>query len=258
MSKNKKRGREKAKPVAEENATKQARGGDRQSQLQLSPLQTYGTIATVIVAVIGFGVGWPMWILLLTVLTVPLGSLFVWMATGPDWIRRYRFLMVVYGLVALPAIYEVWVTKKMDGPMAELLNINPGPGEADLFLQNDFPAYIRKLYPERAEAHYAQATQILMCVATKRQGLKVPICDRIGDLSWEVVGKHLEAAVKTGSVDEEGVLYDYAIYLVSNDKPKEQVDEAIRNWRWHFPFSKRPDPRSVKQPQRQVKGRSSY
>jgi hypothetical protein len=41
------------------------------------------------------------------------------------------------------------------------------------------------------------------------------------------------------------VLYNYAVVLVQEGAPADQIDAAVRNWRSANPISKLPDPRNA-------------
>ena len=212
--------------------------------MTLTPLQAWGTIAGFSLGTVGYALGWPMWMIFTFSLGIPVGSLVVWMLTGPEILRRYRFLFVVYGLVAVPACYELWVTRVVGEPFAEFLNIQPGPGEANVFLQYDLPGQLSELYPTRVESFYARAAQIKMCLGiSDEQRNQLPVCQQLGQLQKADIGRFFRAAVDTGNHGIENVLYDYAVFLVADGAPAKDVEAAVKKWRFNFPFSTRVDPR---------------
>jgi len=224
------------------NKPKQRRG--TKAIATVTPLQAWGTIVGVAIGIVGYGLGWPMWLILSFSLSVPFVSLVVWLLTGTEVVRRYRFLFVVYGLVAVPSFYELWVTRKVAEPIVEFLNLQPAPGEASIYVQYDLPRYLTELYPTRVESLYARGYQIQMCMLLgEDQRQELPICLQLGKLKKEDVGRFFKAAVDTGNRGDEKVLYNYAIFLFDNDAPTEEINAAVKNWRWNFPFSRRPDPR---------------
>ena len=213
------------------------------TQADLKRFRTWGTVAGFGIGFLGYGLGWPMWLVFVLFFGVPFASLIIWLVTGSEAVRRYRFLFVVYGLAAVPAVYEMWVTKTVSEPVTEFLNIETGPGEADLLFQYDFPRYLGELYPDRSVSLFARGFQMQMCVGYRREGRRVPICERLGEVSLEQARRYLKAAVDTGTRSEENVLYHYVLFLSNTGASEEEVNAAFAEWRWNYPYSQRPDPR---------------
>lgn len=123
-----------------------------------------------------------------------------------EWLRRYRFLILVYTAAALAGLWEF---------------LHPGPvGEpAELMLE---------LYPDSAEVQYKLGR----------------IFESQHDLIRARF--HFENALKTKVKTDENLVWHYAVTLVRLNADPRLIDEAIANWRYNFPESEKPDPRDPK------------
>ena len=212
---------------------------------RFNPYRMWGTVAGLATAIYGYIQYWPMWQVLVLGFGVPFVSLVVWIATSPGTIRRYRFLLLVYGLAVPFAAYELWATKKLAEPVTEFLNIKAGPGDADVLFQYDFPRFLAELYPERSETLFARGLQVQMCVGFRGEGKRIPICERLETVSLQEAQRHFKAAIDTGNRTVENVLYHYAMFLNETGASEKEVAAALAEWKRHYPFSKRFDPRTA-------------
>ncbi len=193
---------------------------------------------------LGFVLGWDGWLVLILFAAGPSGWLGHWMFTGPDWIRRYRFLFVIYGLAILPAVYELWITQKIPESVTENLDVKVGPGEGDLFFEYDFPGELSAVFPERTESSFARGVQVHLCLNRIRQGQRIPVCEQLGEVSEEEARRLFEKALATGARSNEELLFHYATFLFESGASEQDVAAAFAEWKRHHPFSPRRDPRS--------------
>jgi hypothetical protein len=85
---------------------------------------------------------------------------------------------------------------------------------------------MRELYPESSRILYVEAmTHVLN-----------------GNLPE--ARERFEAALATGERTNEDLLYYYAVTLVKMEADPEEIEKAVTAWRFNFPYSDRPDPRS--------------
>lgn len=129
-----------------------------------------------------------------------------------DRLKRYRFLLIVCVLAAFAALWE------------------PGDDEdaASTETKKSAAATLAELYPEGEELPRAAAM------------------DRVKQGDLVNAKKYFEQALSKGVKTNEDNFYLYAVTLVYLNAPQEEIDRAVENWRFHFPFSNRPDPREVK------------
>ena len=134
-----------------------------------------------------------------------------------DILRRYRFLLVILGLVAVAALWEPPSRDEETG----------APSSAEFEAKRRAADVLGQLYPDGDEVYYTIAvTQI-----------------KKGD--FQGARENLERALETGVKTNEDNFYYYAAVLVAFDAPQEEIDAAVQQWRFHFPFSSRPVPTTL-------------
>jgi len=120
-----------------------------------------------------------------------------------ELLRRYRFLMLIYGAAFLAGLYE-------------FLDNRPPEEPADVMLE---------LYPDSSEIQYKLARYF----------------QSQGDLRKARI--HFENALETRVKTDENLFWHYALTLVLLKADPAEIDKAVAAWRYNFPDSKRPDPR---------------
>jgi hypothetical protein len=158
---------------------------------------------------------------------------------GHRWrqrLREFRFLAVILGAGVLLAFYE---SSRDDLPKT----IAQVPAE---WLMNDrvnMARTLTELYPERSYGHFLRSYQAAMCWD---QGFAPPVCDAFPYKDLRDVRRALDDAIaRGGAAEQEELFHFYAFMLARSNEPPEVIDEAVRQWRRHYPHSKKPDPRQV-------------
>jgi len=151
----------------------------------------------------------------------------------PDRIREHRLLLVVYGGAALLAGLE------LGGPGVK-------PGDADdpswfLDPEVNIVDVSTEIHPERASTLYYRAFQASLCASREAQAM--PACRERGPVRPGEIRELLERSLATGNRSNELALYNYALVLLQEAAPREEVEDAVRAWRAAYPRSLRPDPR---------------
>lgn len=124
-------------------------------------------------------------------------------------LKRFRLLGWILLLAALAAAWELATPETADSPS-----------------QDQLPYVMRELYPESSRILYVEAMNHVLN----------------GNLP--AARQRFEAALATGERTNEDLLYYYAVTLVKMEADPEEVDKAVAAWRFNFPYSSRPDPRS--------------
>lgn len=138
------------------------------------------------------------------------------------YLLSFRTLILVYAAAAVFASVEIAVVR--DG-----LHRHVDPNVNRLEVMEGIAETYNSLYPQRPTSHY-----VLGAVAFKKN-------DR------PLAREHFELALAMNG-HQENVLYDYSVNLVLQAADPKQINEAIENWRWHYPKSPRPDPRLAADP----------
>lgn len=89
-------------------------------------------------------------------------------------------------------------------------------------------ATLGTIYPQRSLSHYVKGA---LSVRAKQH---------------EPALNHFERAISYRGT-EENLLYDYAVNLVACRRSDDEVASAVDAWRFHFPGSGRPDPRTARE-----------
>ncbi len=99
------------------------------------------------------------------------------------------------------------------------------------------------IYPDRALTLYHQAFQESLCTSPRRKRLEG--CDERDPVEPGEVRELIERAVAKGNRSIEQLLYNYAVVLVQEGAPQEEIDAAVRNWRITHPTADRADTRTL-------------
>jgi len=99
------------------------------------------------------------------------------------------------------------------------------------------------LYPDRALTLYYEAFQASLC--QNPSAVPHSACERRGPPKPGEVRELIERSLATGNRSNELALYNYAMVLIQEGAPADQVDAAVHDWRATYPRSQRPDPREL-------------
>jgi hypothetical protein len=148
------------------------------------------------------------------------------------WLKTHRLLLVVYSGVALLAVFEVSNPRIRSGQHdSPDVYLSPATNIADVSAE---------LYPDRALSLYHRAYQAALC---GEAGADAEVCRRRGPVKPGEIRDLLARAVATGNRSVELALYNYALVLVQEGAPAQEIDAAVRAWRKSHPGSARLDPR---------------
>lgn len=149
-------------------------------------------------------------------------------------LRDFRLLAIILGASCALGAYEA--LREDLPPTAAEVDPNWLLGE-----QHNLVKTLLELYPERSHGHFLQSYQAAMCWENQFQPT---VCRAFPHQDLRDVQAALEAALqRAGDFDQEKLFHFYAFILDRLNEPPEVVDEAVRNWRRHYPYSTLPDPR---------------
>ncbi len=140
-------------------------------------------------------------------------------------IRRYRFLIIAYGLALLAAIWEI-----AGGIYDEEKAPNEQIRQTEQRHVKDYAKFLQEFYPDSSRAQYYRGIEALIAQPPR----------------LEEARRHFEDALAPGVKTDEQLLYYYAVTLVLQGEDPEKIEEAIADWRWNHPRSTAPDPRVFK------------
>jgi hypothetical protein len=132
------------------------------------------------------------------------------MALAPDeapWYRRFRMLLVIYGLAMAIGAREYLLARS--GAAVDL-------GTAEWTEMADVVAEIN---PTEADTEYLLAMEAL----------------RVGDTDAYVA--HMESALERGVKHNNALLGEYAQFLIRTQAPFEDIDRALNRWRENHQLS---------------------
>jgi hypothetical protein len=154
----------------------------------------------------------------------------------PRWLREYRFLAVILALALPLGIYEAF--------SADLPQSNSDvPAEWLLDSRRNLAQTLVELYPDRSQGYLLRAYQAGMCWD---RGFQPEVCAAFSYHDLRDVRTALQEAIEHGgAADQEQLFHFYAFTLAQFDEPPEVLDEAVRLWRKHYPYSTKPDPRDL-------------
>ena len=157
-------------------------------------------------------------------------------------LMQHRVIIVVYLLGTGLAISELRLPPHAVGPL---------DGPQGFFDEETSVADVSaEIYPDRALTLYYQAFQKSLCTGPKHQ--RPEGCDRYEPVKEGEVRELIERAIAKGNRSIEQLLYNYAVLLVQEGAPEEEIAAAVRNWRVTHPTSDRPDPRTLGRQSRKV------
>lgn len=152
-----------------------------------------------------------------------------------DWLIRNRLLIFIYLVGTALALSELRLPEEkanqLDQPETY---IQPEKNVADVSAA---------LYPGRALTLYYQAFKASLCTGPSSQ--QPEACRSREPVKPGEVRELFERAIATGNRSIEMLLYNYAVVLIQEGAPQEEIDAAVREWRLAHPGSQRPDPRTL-------------
>jgi hypothetical protein len=223
-----------------------------------------GAVAAAVAAVCGYVNGWNLWQVLVLVALVP--GLPAYAAFYNGRFRRYRFLVGIYAVAGMFAVFELWQYGYFPENIAKKIDLPPGAGELDALRQMDLTLVLHELYPDDTEtlvrgAQYGpicmgdvsglhldglpqeQRDQMLSTLRMIRE--QHPYCQSLTEADRRTEREWYELALSTRPKMSEDVYYHYVRVLIASKAPREEVDAAAEYWRKLFPLSRRPDPREA-------------
>lgn len=148
-------------------------------------------------------------------------------------LRSHQVPLVVFGGLLVLGLIELsdpdFDRRATDSPRVYL---DPETNIADVSAE---------LYPDRSLSLYYQAFQASLCGEGESEG----VCAERGPAKPGEVRELFERAIATGNRANELTFYNYALVLLQEGAPAEEVDAAVRSWRRTYPRSQRKDPREV-------------
>ena len=152
-----------------------------------------------------------------------------------SWIRTHKLLLVIYAAGMWLGISESNLSLETSAALEQPRTYIDGDDNVA-----DISAAI---YPGRAMTLYYQAYQAALC--SQPTNAQAQVCKARGPVKPGEVRELIEQSLATGNRSIEFVLYNYAVVLVQEGAPADQIDAAVRNWRSANPISKLPDPRNA-------------
>jgi hypothetical protein len=152
-----------------------------------------------------------------------------------SWIRTHKLLLVIYAAGMWLGISESNLSLETSAALEQpRAYIDGDDNVADISAA---------IYPGRAMTLYYQAYQAALC--SQLANAQAQVCKARGPVKPGEVRKLIEQSLATGNRSIEFVLYNYAVVLVQESAPADQIDAAIRDWRSAHPTSTLPDPRNA-------------
>ena len=152
-----------------------------------------------------------------------------------SWLRTHKLLLVIYAAGMWLGISESNLSLETSAALEQPRTYIDGDDNVA-----DISAAI---YPGRAMTLYYQAYQAALC--SQPTNAQAQVCKARGPVKPGEVRELIEQSLATGNRSIEFVLYNYAVVLVQEGAPADQIDAAVRNWRSANPISKLPDPRDA-------------
>ena len=152
-----------------------------------------------------------------------------------SWLRTHKLLLVIYAAGMWLGISESNLSLETSAALEQPRTYIEGDDNVA-----DISAAI---YPGRAMTLYYQAYQAALC--SQPTNAQAQVCKARGPVKPGEVRELIEQSLATGNRSIEFVLYNYAVVLVQEGAPADQIDAAVRNWRSANPISKLPDPRNA-------------
>lgn len=151
-------------------------------------------------------------------------------------LKEFRFLACILGAGLALALYE---SSRKDLPKT----IAAVPADWLMDERVNMARTLTELYPERSYGYFLRGYQAAMCWD---QGFAPPVCEAFPYKDLRDVRSALDNAIaRGGAAEQEELFHFYAFMLARSHERPEVVDEAVRQWRRHYPHSKKPDPRQL-------------
>ena len=152
-----------------------------------------------------------------------------------SWLRTHKLLLVIYAAGMWLGISESHLSLETSAALEQPRTYIDGDDNVA-----DISAAI---YPGRAMTLYYQAYQAALC--SQPANSQAQVCKARGPVKPGEVRELIEQSLATGNRSIDFVLSNYAVVLVQEGAPADQIDAAVRNWRSANPISKLPDPRNA-------------
>lgn len=136
-----------------------------------------------------------------------------------NWLFTLRWLLVIYGLAAIVACWDITSVQRGEPHTSEPVLDYPD-------VTANYAGVSRELYPNRI------STQFWTGYAAFQQGRFVD------------ARTHFEAAIAKDPKNNM-LLYSYAVTLAVLDEHSAETEAAIAAWKWNYPHSSLQDPLMV-------------
>ena len=154
-----------------------------------------------------------------------------------NWVKTHKLLLVIYAVGITLGLMELDLSEEKAGLLER--------PEAYVPSKHNVADVSAEIYPGRALTLYYQAYQAALCsqpAHANSEGCKSRDPVRPG-----AVRELIKQSLATGNRSIEMALYNYAVVLIQEGAPAEEIDAAVRQWRSAHPLSKLPDPRAAMQ-----------
>lgn len=152
-----------------------------------------------------------------------------------NWIRTHKLLLTIYTALVILGWLEWRLPEESAGTLER--------PDAYLDEKHNVADVSAEVYPDRALTLYYQAYQAALCSQPAYAGSRA--CTSREPVAPGEVRKLIERALATGNRSIEIAMYNYAVVLIQENAPEEEIEAAIRNWRRSYPMSQLADPRDV-------------
>lgn len=155
-----------------------------------------------------------------------------------NWVKTHKVLVVVYAAGITLGLFELNLSGESAGTLER--------PEAYLQSEKNVADVSAEIYPDRALTLYYQAYQAALCsqaAHAQSEGCTSREPGQPGN-----VRELIERSLATGNRSIEMVMYNYAVVLIQERAPAEEIDAAVRAWRSSYPMSTLADPRDAARP----------
>lgn len=139
----------------------------------------------------------------------------------PPFFKKYRLLLIIYGLAAVVTLVELTGGIYPEGkePTIQHWEENQIYTEKKGQLESD-------LYPESGSACFYRGKQYLAARPPELEKARA----------------EFEKGINRGIKSHEGLLNAYAVTLILLEEDDEKIKQAIHNWQWNHPLPAFPHP----------------